>query len=252
MRLHGWRRIGLGAGVTLLLVMAVLLVSGWGSAVASSVSSVFVTNTSANPVPVNGTVAVTSGSPLGVREANTDANGNVKVHEQGTASVNVTNSTLHVDSAPAGLRTIDFGAVTIANDEGYSPWVDTADCVRVVLFADGPYVPFLNFLTLEVRPSGSANGPAYGAFYPTMASRMGSDIEQSTRAVYYFDSTDTGAGANPPTDQYGTAFKGVLPPEEVAHAYMPVVGPQMRFHVQWFNPDRTFTRTFNAKLACYR
>jgi hypothetical protein len=47
------------------VVMLVLLLTGWGSAVASQVSSVFVTNT--------------------------DANGNVKVHEQGTANVQVTN-----------------------------------------------------------------------------------------------------------------------------------------------------------------
>ena len=51
----------------------VLFVTGWGSAAASSMLNVFVTNTAAHPVPVNVT--------------NTDANGNLKVHEQGTADV---------------------------------------------------------------------------------------------------------------------------------------------------------------------
>jgi hypothetical protein len=51
----------------------VLFVTGWGSAAASSMISVFVTNTASHPVPVN--------------ETNTDANGNIKVHEQGTANV---------------------------------------------------------------------------------------------------------------------------------------------------------------------
>jgi hypothetical protein len=69
----------------------VLLVTGWGSAVAANVSSVFVTNTASNPVPVHqqGTadVNVTNTTPMPVDETNTDANGNIKVHEQGTANV---------------------------------------------------------------------------------------------------------------------------------------------------------------------
>jgi hypothetical protein len=48
----------------------------------AALSSVTVNNTSANPVPV--------------REQNLDANGNIKVHEQGTANVNVTNTNLSV------------------------------------------------------------------------------------------------------------------------------------------------------------
>jgi hypothetical protein len=49
---------------------------------AASMLNVFVTNDSSHPVPV--------------REQNTDANGNIKVHEQGTANVNVTNNSLTV------------------------------------------------------------------------------------------------------------------------------------------------------------
>jgi hypothetical protein len=68
----------------LVLSVAILFATGWGSAVAAQISNVFVTNDSAHPVPV--------------QEQRTDANGNIKVHEQGTANVNVTNGSLSVDS----------------------------------------------------------------------------------------------------------------------------------------------------------
>ncbi|HEY6960603.1 MAG TPA: hypothetical protein VI408_01800, partial [Gaiellaceae bacterium] len=56
---------------------------------AAPIASVFVSNDASHPVPV--------------REQNLDANGDVKVHEQGTANVNVTNSTLAVhDEAAVG------------------------------------------------------------------------------------------------------------------------------------------------------
>jgi hypothetical protein len=48
--------------------------------------SVFVANDAASPVPV--------------REQNVDADGNLKVHEQGTADVNVTNGNLNVTPRP--------------------------------------------------------------------------------------------------------------------------------------------------------
>jgi hypothetical protein len=53
MRLRGWKKYGAGAGGMLVLVMALLLATGWGSAVAAQVSSVFVTNDAAHPVPVH-------------------------------------------------------------------------------------------------------------------------------------------------------------------------------------------------------
>jgi hypothetical protein len=61
---------------TLSVVTIVLLLTGWGSAVASNAAAtlnVLVANTSANPVPVQAT-------------------GTLPVHEQGTANVNVTNT----------------------------------------------------------------------------------------------------------------------------------------------------------------
>jgi hypothetical protein len=96
-----WRYVTAGVGFAVLVTL-VLLATGWGTAVASSLSNVFITNTSANPVPVTPTgtvpvheqgtpnVKVTNTTPLPVQETNTDAQGNIKVHEQGTADVNVT------------------------------------------------------------------------------------------------------------------------------------------------------------------
>src|SRR6266581_7103843 len=74
----------------------VLLVTGWGSAMAAQVTSVLVTNTSGNPVPVQqqGTanVNVTNTTSMPVHDTNTDSNGNIKVHEQGTPTVHVNNT----------------------------------------------------------------------------------------------------------------------------------------------------------------
>ena len=80
-RRPGWRRYGGGVGLTLVLTAALLTATGWGSAVADSISKVFVTNDPAHPVPV--------------QEQRTDASGNIKVHEQGTANANVTNDSAH-------------------------------------------------------------------------------------------------------------------------------------------------------------
>lgn len=55
------------------------------------------------------TVNNTPGNAVPVREQNLDASGNVKVHEQGTANVNVTNSSLTVAS-PAPIKD---GAIAI-------------------------------------------------------------------------------------------------------------------------------------------
>jgi hypothetical protein len=116
------RRSGLTVITMVCVATVVLLVTGWGSAVASSVSSVFVTNTSGNPVPVQavgtvpvheqgtaktheqnldaaGNIKVAQQGTANTREQNLDANGNIKVHEQGTANVDVTNSSL-TDASP--------------------------------------------------------------------------------------------------------------------------------------------------------
>jgi hypothetical protein len=82
----GFRRFkqyAIGATAMLALVVAVVLATGSGSAVAAQISSVFVTNDAAHAVPVHSN--------------NTDANGNLKVHEQGTANVQ---GTVNVNQVP--------------------------------------------------------------------------------------------------------------------------------------------------------
>ena len=86
------RRWGLTVVTMVSVATVVLLVTGWGSAVAASVSSVIVANPASNPANVK----VTNTTPLSVQESNTDTNGNIKVHEQGTANVNVTNTSVPV------------------------------------------------------------------------------------------------------------------------------------------------------------
>lgn len=62
MRFRGLKKYALGAGAMLVLVMAILLATGSGSAVAAQITNVFVTNDAAHPVPVHeqGTAAVRS------------------------------------------------------------------------------------------------------------------------------------------------------------------------------------------------
>jgi hypothetical protein len=92
----------------------VLLTTGWGSAVASNISGVLVTNTSSNPLPVDGTVTI-GGSPT--------------VHVAGDSTVSVGN-TPTVNLAPGG------NTVSIGN----SPLVRIDPSSNVVQVA--PVVPF--------------------------------------------------------------------------------------------------------------
>jgi hypothetical protein len=68
-----FKKYAIGAGGMLVVVVAIVLATGSGSAVAAQITNVFVTNDASHPVPV--------------REQNRDASGNIKVHEQGTANV---------------------------------------------------------------------------------------------------------------------------------------------------------------------
>lgn len=100
-------RWGLSVLTMVSVATVLLLITGWGSAIASSVSSVVVTNTASNPVPVTptGTVPVHEQGTAKAQEQNVDGNGNIKVHEQGTANVNVTNSTVPVhEQGTAAVR----------------------------------------------------------------------------------------------------------------------------------------------------
>jgi hypothetical protein len=101
MRLRAWKTYGLGAGGMLVLVMAILLATGWGSAVAAQISSVFVTNDAAHPVPV---------------------------HEQGTANVNVTSGNLSVGLPPV---TGGGGSLLVVAGQPQTVPVATASAITI-------------------------------------------------------------------------------------------------------------------------
>ena len=95
-----FRNWGLTVVTMVSVATVVLLVTGWGSALASSLStSVVVANTSTNPAKVHETNTDSSGNmkvhEQGIAKVavqNVDANGNIKVHEQGNANVKITNT----------------------------------------------------------------------------------------------------------------------------------------------------------------
>jgi hypothetical protein len=120
----------------------VLLVTGWGSALASSLSTaVIVANPATNPAKVH------EQGIAKVAVQNADASGNIKVHEQGTANVNVTNGSLPVTppapvTAGGGHYFCDAGAsctsATITASELQINFTSTAD--EVVLYNGGSKV----------------------------------------------------------------------------------------------------------------
>ena len=128
-------------GIALLVTSVVFL----GSTVfrqqvadASSLLNVFVTNDSSHPVPVH--------------EQNTDANGNIKVHEQGTANINVTNTSaipVH-EQGTANASIAAFPQATTVHEDGGdvsggSQKVDTFATINastIVLMASGNTADF--------------------------------------------------------------------------------------------------------------
>ena len=72
---------------------------------------------------------------LSVREHNIDADGNIRVHEQGTARVDVTNVGLRKILIAEDLAIPQGGAVL-------TPWVETSDCRRVTAVIRGGFIKF--------------------------------------------------------------------------------------------------------------
>ena len=97
---------------------------------ASPFTNVIVGNTSTNPVPV--------------AEQNLDGNGNVKVHEQGTANVNVTNSSVPVSAAQSGPWDVSLDG---------TPAVTSADTTKKVAQLAN------DFRATPTTPSSSATSP---------------------------------------------------------------------------------------------
>jgi hypothetical protein len=91
-----------------MMVTIIFLATGWGSAVAAQISSVFVTNDASHPVPV---------AQQGTANVNV-TNSTVPVHEQGTATVQQAGTPVHFElrerqtfggntyTVPAGKRLV--------------------------------------------------------------------------------------------------------------------------------------------------
>src|SRR6185437_9559586 len=108
-KMQWFGKYAIGAGGMLALVVAIVLATGSGSAVAAQISSVFVSNDASHAVPV--------------REQNRDGNGNIKVHEQGTANVNVSGGTVNVGETPVSTELRQFSVSAIADHSCFDPIV---------------------------------------------------------------------------------------------------------------------------------
>jgi hypothetical protein len=135
------RQAGIGA-LLLVCVGVVLGATVFRSNIAQATGlkqsqSVIVDNTAANPVPV--------------REQNLDGSGNVKVHEQGTANVNVTNGSLSIGLLPV---TSGGGASLVTVGAPASIPISTASALSVA-FGGGAAAVSLRYQGVEV---GVVNG----------------------------------------------------------------------------------------------
>jgi len=114
--------ISVGAVLLLSLVLGGTVFRTQAASAASAVLSVFVTNDSSHPVPV--------------REQNTDANGNIKVHEQGTANVNVTNSSVPVSEPAVTSGATAVGLFGSSDHVFASPQIVTALAIHLTAGID--------------------------------------------------------------------------------------------------------------------
>lgn len=89
------------------------------------------------PAPSNVVVSNTPAQAVPTREQNLDGSGNIKVHEQGTTNVNVTNSGLSV--APESPITAGGGSTTCVatGDVTPCPYAETTASALVVTLSSG-------------------------------------------------------------------------------------------------------------------
>lgn len=111
----------------------VLLVTGWGSALAANVSSVIVANTPSSPAQVheagtaNVNVTNTTAIPVNAKNLTTDGSGNLKVAEQGTPNVNVTNTDSNGDIKVHEQGTADVNVTNLPTTQTVDGTVNVAN-----------------------------------------------------------------------------------------------------------------------------
>ena len=121
--------------------------------------AVTVDNTPANAVPV--------------REQNRDGSGNIKVHEQGTANVNVTNSALSVTAPPIN----DGGGLLrlVGNSETNFPFGTMASALTIHL-SDGVSLMTLRYCSQLPCGSGGQDGTVVSFDGPNAFGRADYDL----------------------------------------------------------------------------
>jgi hypothetical protein len=141
MRRTGWKGYGVGFGAAIAVTTAIVLVSGWGTAVAAQVTNVFVSNDAAHAVPV---------------------------HEQGTANVSVTNTALSVRPKlpEAANAFFAFGLSSSGGHGETQPLGKTIDLSYIDVAMNDTSMANLNTISFSTGP-GTATldlpGPSDGA-----------------------------------------------------------------------------------------
>ena len=167
MRLRRLKKYAIGASGMLVLVVAILLATGWSSAVASSINNVFVTNDASHPVAVN------------------VGNTTVPVHEQGTANVNVTNTAVPVHEQ----GTVQVAAASPINDGAGFFHINAGQTLdlgssRVATAIVVHFVGTINELSFTTQAGGTTH---WAAFFEGPNEGGGSDIQLALTRPITFD-----------------------------------------------------------------
>jgi hypothetical protein len=213
MQLHGWKKYGLGAASMAVLVITILLVSGWGTAAADQLLNVFVTNTAANPVPVSGTLTINNppASPVAVHETNTDGNGNIKVHEQGTVQVGGSVSVSNLPSTQPVSGTVNVGNFPAApTTDIIASGAFTLNLAGAVLFGPADVSAYRE-LTLYMKVTTGGAGHCTFLTFPGAFPTGNDDIEVDSVAIGNNPDVIKTIDAVPPKIQLNCDLDGFTP-----------------------------------------
>jgi hypothetical protein len=178
-----------------LLALGAVAATLFGATSAGAGPTPTVQNVREQNLDANGNIKVHEQGTAKVQEQNVDANQNVKVHEQGTANVNVTNSSLSVAAAPVtGGGGSSLGSCNGPDNLGFQ---FTASALSIHM---DPGVSYLVFLD-GANQAASFAGPA--------VSGNASVVIGLTRPVR-FDSIDCLGDGNPSTN-FAASWVGNTP-----------------------------------------
>ncbi len=140
------------AGLLVSLVLGATVFSEPIASAAQAILPVLVTNDASQPVPA--------------QEVNTDADHNIKVHEQGTANVNVTGGTVNALSDPPSQRVtrVATSQTIPANTAWHTGYRNTSDCRALAAFVTADFSIDNGDVGLWMSPGG---GEAVSVAYTT-------------------------------------------------------------------------------------